>query len=86
MGTAEWLAFAGLIVSILIPASIAIRRLERIEANTELHARQIEGLFSEVAETKSLVIGHAGSCDTDRGRLDERVANHDRRLSSLEAS
>ncbi len=84
MGVSEWIAFTGLIVAILTPAAMGIRRLGRIEANTKTHTRQIKALASELSETKSLVTSHAGTCDTDRGRLDERVGSNERRITGLE--
>lgn len=86
MGTSEWFAFAGLIVAILIPAAMAIRRLGRIEANTEMHARQIVRLFDELADTRRAFVAHSKECDVDRSRTDERVSNNERRIISLETS
>lgn len=86
MEPSHWLAFAGLIVAILLPAAMGIRRLGRIEGSIDTHGKQIEALFKGVATATSSVSDHTSDCDKDRAVLHERVQNNTSQIESLKTA
>ena len=84
-------AFLGLLATIIIPSMVGIKKLGKIETNTENHSKQIVTLFDMIGETTSQIHEHSGDCDKERLLLNERqekiqetIKEHRKRIVALE--
>jgi hypothetical protein len=78
----EWLHYTGLAISVLIFTWF----LAQVASSVKSNGKAISKVFDKVEDLDKKVLGHAKECDMSRAITEERVSQHDGRLTHLEAN